>query len=291
MLYDVNDFVPAGAVIVRLRSTEQHAGLAQAQAALSEATAREAEAQTRYQRIADMYQRKVVPKATLDEATANRDAAVARLNAARAALAERAGGRRVYGGSRALRRRRHQAPGAGGRDGQPRHAADERPVAAVPARDGGRAAVDRRSGAAASSKAAVYIGERRIEATKVTIFPEASSPSSTFRARLELPENATDLYPGHVRQGRLRDREGGAAAGAGDGRRRAQRGHRGLRRRSERARLDAPGAARRSLRRAHRDPLGSGGRRARRDSIRSRPAMDCAPARRPPNVRPGSSSP
>ena len=40
ILYDVNDFVPAGAVIIRLRSTEQHAGLLQAQAALSEATAR-----------------------------------------------------------------------------------------------------------------------------------------------------------------------------------------------------------------------------------------------------------
>ena len=28
------------------------------------------------------------------------------------------------------------------------------------------------------------------------VFPEASTPSSTFRTRLELPENATDLYPG-----------------------------------------------------------------------------------------------
>ena len=54
ILYDVNDFVPAGAVIVRLRSTEQRAGLLEAEAALREATAREAEAQTRYQRIADI---------------------------------------------------------------------------------------------------------------------------------------------------------------------------------------------------------------------------------------------
>src|SRR6185312_10526115 len=52
ILYDVNDFVPAGAVIIRLRSTEQRAGLLQAEAALREATAREAQAQTRYQRIA-----------------------------------------------------------------------------------------------------------------------------------------------------------------------------------------------------------------------------------------------
>jgi len=28
------------------------------------------------------------------------------------------------------------------------------------------------------------------------VFMEGSSPSNTFRARLELPENATDLYPG-----------------------------------------------------------------------------------------------
>jgi len=45
-------------------------------------------------------------------------------------------------------------------------------------------------------KAAVYIGDRRIDATRVTIFPEASTSSNTFRARLELPENAADLYPG-----------------------------------------------------------------------------------------------
>jgi multidrug efflux pump subunit AcrA (membrane-fusion protein) len=68
VLFDVNDVVPAGALIVRIRSTEQVAGLSQAQAALKEATAREAEAQTRYERIRDMYQRRVVAKATFDEA-------------------------------------------------------------------------------------------------------------------------------------------------------------------------------------------------------------------------------
>src|SRR5688572_1431567 len=67
ILYDVNDFVPAGAVIVRLRATEQRAGLLQAEAALREAQAREAEAQTRYQRIADMYERKLVARAQFDE--------------------------------------------------------------------------------------------------------------------------------------------------------------------------------------------------------------------------------
>jgi len=195
ILYDVNDFVPAGAVILRLRSTEQHAGLAAAQAALSEATAREAEAQTRYQRLADMYQRKVVPKATLDEATANRDAAVARLNAARAGLENAREGvayteiRAPYAGvvtKRLVQVGETVSPGT--------------PLMSGLSLQFLRVTVDVPQSIVAQVRrlrqAAVYIGERRIEATKVTIFPEASSPSSTFRARLELPENATDLYPG-----------------------------------------------------------------------------------------------
>jgi RND family efflux transporter MFP subunit len=195
ILYDVNDFVPAGAVIVRLRSTEQHAGLAAAQAALSEATAREAEARTRYQRLADMYQRKVVPKATLDEATANRDAAVARLNAARAGLANAREGvayteiRAPYAGvvtKRLVQVGETVSPGT--------------PLMSGLSLQFLRVTVDVPQSIVAQVRrirqAAVYIGERRIEATRVTIFPEASAPSSTFRARLELPENATDLYPG-----------------------------------------------------------------------------------------------
>jgi RND family efflux transporter MFP subunit len=45
-------------------------------------------------------------------------------------------------------------------------------------------------------KAAIYAGDRRIEATHITVFPEAAAPSSTFRARIELPPNAADLSPG-----------------------------------------------------------------------------------------------
>jgi RND family efflux transporter MFP subunit len=45
-------------------------------------------------------------------------------------------------------------------------------------------------------KAAVYVDGRRIEATQVTIFPEADPATNTFRARVDLPANAADLYPG-----------------------------------------------------------------------------------------------
>jgi len=195
ILYDVNDFVPAGAVIVQLRSTEQKAGMLQAEAALREAAAREAEIQTRYQRIADMYERKVVPKATLDETAANRDAAVARLSAARAALESAREGvaytevRAPYAGvvtKRLVQVGETVSPGT--------------PLMSGLSLQYLRVMVDVPQSIVAQvrriKKAAIYVDGRRIEATSVTVFMEGSSPSNTFRARLELPENATDLYPG-----------------------------------------------------------------------------------------------
>ena len=195
ILYDVDDFVPAGAVIIRLRATEQRAGLLQAEAALREATAREAEAQTRYQRMADMYDRKVVPKATLDEVAANREAAVARLAAARAALQSAKEGvaytevRAPYAGvvtKRLVQVGETVSPGT--------------PLMSGISLQYLRVTVDIPQSIVEQvrriKKGAVYVEGRRIEATKVMVFPEAAAPSSTFRARLELPENATDLYPG-----------------------------------------------------------------------------------------------
>ena len=195
ILYDVNDFVPDGAVIMRLRSTEQQAGLRQAEASLQEARARELEAQTRYKRIADMYERQVVPKATFDEATAARDSAVARLAAARAALESAREGvsyteiRAPYAGvvtKRLVEVGETVSPGTplmSGLSLQYLRVSVDVPQSNID--------VVRRI-----KRAAVYIDGRRIEVSRVTIFPEASKPSNTFRARLELPENAADLYPG-----------------------------------------------------------------------------------------------
>lgn len=195
ILYDVNDFVPAGAVIVRLRATEQRAGLAQAEAAVREATAREAEAQLRYQRIADMYERKVVAKAGLDEATANRDTAVARLSAARAAIESAREGvsytevRAPYAGvvtKRLVEVGETVGPGTplmSGLSLQYLRVSVEVPQSIL-------------EEVRRIRKAVVYVDGRRIEATKVTIFPEGSTSTNTFRARLDLPENAAALYPG-----------------------------------------------------------------------------------------------
>jgi RND family efflux transporter MFP subunit len=194
ILYDVNDFVPAGAVIVRLRATEQRAGLAQAQAALREAVARETEAQQRFDRITTMYERNLVARAAFDEATANRTAAGAQLAAARAALRRAEEGvaytevRAPYAGvvtKRNVEVGETVAPGT--------------PLMSGLSLQFLRVAVDVPQSTVEQvrriRKAAVYVDGRRIEAAKLTIFPEAGAANS-FRARIDLPENAADLYPG-----------------------------------------------------------------------------------------------
>ena len=193
--FDVNDSVAAGALLVRLRGTEQRAGLAQARASIVEAAARETEAQARYARVADMQARKVVPRAMLDEATANRDAAVARLAAARALESAAAEGvaytevRAPYAG---IVTRRHVQVGESVAPGSPLLGLSSpgklRVVVEVPqqwvaaVREGG--------------KASIWIGERRLEAARLTLFPEASGASATVRARIDLPDGAAGAYPG-----------------------------------------------------------------------------------------------
>ena len=195
ILYDVNDFVPAGAVIVRIRATEQRAGLLQAEAALREATARETEARQRYERVVVMFEKQLVAKAAIDEASANRDAAVAHLAAARAAVESAREGvsyteiRAPYAG---IVTRRDVQLGETVAPGTPLMSGLSLRFLRVNV-DVPQSIVEQ---VRRIRKAAVYIEGRRIEATKLTVFPEAAAASNTFRARLELPENATDLYPG-----------------------------------------------------------------------------------------------
>lgn len=84
--FDVDDYVPKDAVIVRFRDKEQQAGMQAAQAGVKEAEARFAEAQAEFTRIKDVFEKKVVPQAAFDKATADLSAAQQRLDAAQARL-------------------------------------------------------------------------------------------------------------------------------------------------------------------------------------------------------------
>ena len=137
----------------------------------------------------------MVSKAQLDQATANRDAAAARLVAAEAGLSNAREGvgyteiRAPYAGvvtKRLVEVGESVSPGTPLMMGL--SLKDLRVDTNVPQ---SIAMQVRRL-----KKAAVYVGNQRIEATKITIFPEAATPSSTFRARLDLPPDALDLAPG-----------------------------------------------------------------------------------------------
>lgn len=192
---DVNDRVAAGAVLLRLRGTEQAAGLSQAQASLQAAMAQEREAQARYARINDMYARKVVAKATYDQAVAARDSAVAQLEAARAGVAAAREGvsytelRAPYAGvvtQKFVQVGEAVGPGT--------------PLMAVAALDALRVVTEVPQSLVgqvrARQKATVIVGAARVESTSVTVFPAADPATNTFRARIDLPAGTPGLAPG-----------------------------------------------------------------------------------------------
>lgn len=198
---DVNDTVRKGQLLVKLRAAEQVSGLGQANAALQAAAAREAQARAQYDRIADMYQRKVVARATYDEALAARDAATASLAAARAGLESAREGvaytevRAPYDGVVIAR---HVQAGEAVAPGMPLVAiagsGPLRVIASVP-----QAAA---SQVRAARKANVYFEDRVLPATSITVYPAADPQSGTFRARAELPDSPAGLAPGmHAKVG------------------------------------------------------------------------------------------
>ena len=195
LFYDVNDFVPAGAVIMRLRATEQRAGLQQAQAALQEAMTREAEAKRQFTRIEGLYKEKVATKQEFDNALANRDAASARLEAARAASTSAQEGlaytevRAPYAG---IVTKRLVQVGETVQPGTPLMSGVSLQYLRVNF-DLPQSIVEK---VRTIKKAAIYVVDKRVEANSFTVFPEADSHTHTFHARANLPADATDLHPG-----------------------------------------------------------------------------------------------
>jgi len=197
IMVDVNDFVPQGAPIIRLRNIEQRAGLDQAQAGLREAQARFQEAQAEFSRIRGVYEKQLVAKAQMDAATATFDAAKARLEAAQAGVArarESLGYTIVnapYGG---IVLERHVQLGETVQPGKPLmtgFSLDELRVLVsvpqrliVPVRQHKRAKVFAPNGGAG------------ILAEKLTFFPYADPQSNAFKVRAYLPKKTQGFYPG-----------------------------------------------------------------------------------------------
>ena len=193
--YDVNDFVDAGAVIMRFTDTEQRAALDRAQAALAEARARLANAQTEFERAEKMIANNTISRSRFDQAKAERDSARARLDAAVAGV-ETAKEQLDYTVVRApyagIVSQRHVELGELVSPGQP--------LISGLSLQSLRVNVDVPQSLFHAvrkiAKAAVYVDGERIEAESLTFFPVADNAANTFRVRVNLPDGAVTLYPG-----------------------------------------------------------------------------------------------
>ncbi|WP_456372086.1 efflux RND transporter periplasmic adaptor subunit [Thiolapillus sp.] len=194
--YDVDDVVEAGALLVKLKDTEQKAALRRAEADLRAASAVMADARSNYKRIKDLFAKKLVARSDLDKAQASLDTARAKLDAARAALAqarEQLSYTRVTAPYKGIVTERHVQVGEVAHPGtqlmsgisleQLRVAVDVPQSLIIAIRDKGKARVQLPQG-------------RWIDVAELTVFPFADPASNTFKVRLMLPKNVENLFPG-----------------------------------------------------------------------------------------------
>ena len=195
VFYDVDDYVEPGQPIVRFTDVEQQSALRQAKAALEEALAREKQAAAEFRRAEGLFQSGSSSRREYDQALAARDAAVARVAAARSAVQtaeqqlEYTLVRAPYAG---IVTERHVEVGEAVSVGQP--------LMSGLSLEALRVVVNLPQEAAAKVRehqtAFILTDEGRVEAENITIFPFAHSASNTFTVRIELPQGQFALYPG-----------------------------------------------------------------------------------------------
>lgn len=199
--YDVNDVVAAGAVLVRFTDVEQISATRAAAAQIASARASYQNAKTQYERMATLFAKGFQAKAALDLARAQRDTALAALNAAEATRRE-VGQQVDYTVVR--------APYAGivtQRFVQVGEAVTGPPFAqkliAITSLKDLRVEVQVPQGAAAAirrfGEAELRLGNdgaRTLAAGKVTVFPYADPATHTFDVRVELAGRDAGLFPG-----------------------------------------------------------------------------------------------
>jgi RND family efflux transporter MFP subunit len=195
ILYDVDDYVEAGAPIIRFTDVEQQAALQQAEAALSEARSRAREAEENFRRTSQLFDSDAATQQEYDRALAARDTAAARVTAARSAVqsaeqqVEYTIVRAPYAG---IVTARYVELGESVAVGQPLMSGLSLETLRVTVQLPQETAVRVRE----LKLAAVLTDEGRIEPKSITVFPTADPATNTFTTRVELPEGQFSLYPG-----------------------------------------------------------------------------------------------
>lgn len=194
--FDVNDFVPKGAVILRIDDTRQKAELDKAVADAAGARARLKEAESTFERNQRLIRDSAVSKSQLDKSEADLKSAHARVELAVASL-EQAREQWEYTTVRApfdgVMVERFVELGeqvqAGTRLGTGLSLEKLRVRTEVPAHYAVRVRKDARA------RVALPDG-RWIESDQLTFFPYADPVSHAFTVRVQLPDGQYGLYPG-----------------------------------------------------------------------------------------------
>jgi len=195
--FDVNDYVPKGALIVRLDDKRQKAQLDQAIASEARARAQLTDAESDYRRKQQLFKKKVLGKATLDKAETALKSARAGLELAQAKLAQ---AREQWEYTRV------RAPFAGVMIERlvelGEHARVGTPLATGLSLEKLRVQVAIPSHYASQIRenlqARVQIPDSGawLESNDITLFPFADPQSHTFTARVRLPDGQHGMYPG-----------------------------------------------------------------------------------------------
>jgi len=194
--YDVDDFVPAGSVLIEFTNTEQKQAVKKAQANLEFAKAIEKEAIANFERVKTTFDRKLISKSEYDLASSKKFTATAEVKSQQALL-DTAITQLEYTLIKApfdgIVTARHIEKGESVTVGMPvlsglslNHL---RVISHVP-----ESLINHIK---ANSLAQIKLPNNQlIESTNLTIFPYADPISRTFELRVDLPEKTTGLFPG-----------------------------------------------------------------------------------------------
>ncbi len=194
--FDVNDFVNKGEVVIQLKGKQQAASLAQAKATLAESEARLKQAKQEHSRIKEIYVKKLVAKSSLDKASAELKAAIAREKVALAAIEktqEQMGNTQIRAPYSGIVSKRHVELGEFVNTGQPLMTGISLEKLRVNVNVPQKIIADVRK----QKQAFVETSEGVvIKTSSMTFFPFANPQSHDFMVRVQLDETVTDIFPG-----------------------------------------------------------------------------------------------
>ena len=195
ILFDVNDTVAKGALLIEIDNTQQLATLAQAKASLAQAQAQNEDAQVLLKRNQRLFRQGTLSQGELDSTSARAKSSAAAVEAASAGVRQ-ASEQLAYTQVRApysgVVKARHIAPGELVTPGTPLMTGLSldrlRAIADLPQ----RLAEQYQS----QQQISIRINNRLIKPAKVTLFPYADSQLHSVRIRADLPADGPPQIPG-----------------------------------------------------------------------------------------------